>query len=55
MTGKWLDHSWQGEKKTVDFFVLKGIIEGLFAKLGLEKHISFEHSANGWFTSWPNS
>lgn len=42
MTGKWLDHSWQGERKSVDFFVLKGIVEGLFAKLGLDKLVSFE-------------
>ena len=44
MTGKWLDHSWQGERKTVDFFVLKGIIEGLFAKLGLDHLVTFEQS-----------
>ncbi|MBU9672951.1 phenylalanine--tRNA ligase subunit beta [Planococcus sp. CP5-4] len=40
MTGLWVDHSWQGEKKVVDFFVAKGIVEGLAAKLGLE--LSFE-------------
>ncbi|MCP2035129.1 phenylalanyl-tRNA synthetase beta chain [Planomicrobium sp. HSC-17F08] len=40
MTGLWLDHSWQGEKKEVDFFVLKGIVEGLAARLGVE--LSFE-------------
>ncbi|MDE0584760.1 phenylalanine--tRNA ligase subunit beta, partial [Planococcus sp. A6] len=40
MTGLWLDHSWQGEKKAVDFFVAKGIVEGLAEKLGLE--LSFE-------------
>ncbi|MET1013870.1 MAG: phenylalanine--tRNA ligase subunit beta, partial [Paenisporosarcina sp.] len=44
MTGKWLDHSWQAERKTVDFFVLKGIIEGLVAKLGLDKHVTFEQA-----------
>ncbi|WP_019414211.1 phenylalanine--tRNA ligase subunit beta [Paenisporosarcina sp. TG20] len=44
ITGKWLDHSWQGERKTVDFFVLKGIIEGLFLKLGLDKLTSFEQA-----------
>lgn len=33
ITGLWLDNSWQGEKKAVDFFVLKGIVEGLAAKL----------------------
>lgn len=36
MTGLWLDNSWQGEKKPVDFFVLKGIAEGLGNKLGVE-------------------
>lgn len=36
MTGLWMDNSWQGEKKTVDFYVLKGIVEGLAAKLGIE-------------------
>ncbi|WKA52390.1 phenylalanine--tRNA ligase subunit beta [Planococcus liqunii] len=40
MTGLWLDHSWQGEKKEVDFFVLKGIVEGLANRLGLE--LAFE-------------
>ncbi|WP_203333180.1 phenylalanine--tRNA ligase subunit beta [Planococcus beigongshangi] len=40
MTGLWVDNSWQGEKKAVDFFVLKGIIEGLASKLGVE--IEFE-------------
>ncbi|MFD1030435.1 phenylalanine--tRNA ligase subunit beta [Metaplanococcus flavidus] len=36
MTGLWLDNSWQGEKKAVDFFVLKGIVEGLADKMGVE-------------------
>lgn len=40
ITGLWLDHSWQGEKKPVDFFVLKGIVEGLSDKLGVE--LTFE-------------
>ncbi len=35
MTGLWLDNSWQGEKKVVDFYVLKGIVEGLAEKLGI--------------------
>ncbi|HSP20952.1 MAG TPA: phenylalanine--tRNA ligase subunit beta [Planococcus sp. (in: firmicutes)] len=35
MTGLWLDNGWQGEKKSVDFFVLKGIVEGLASKLGI--------------------
>lgn len=36
MTGLWLDNSWQGEKKPVDFFVLKGIVETLGTKLGVQ-------------------
>lgn len=40
MTGLWMDHSWQGEKKEVDFFVLKGIVEGLAKRLGVE--LAFE-------------
>lgn len=40
MTGLWLDNSWQGEKKPVDFFVLKGIVESLGNKLGV--HLTFE-------------
>lgn len=41
ITGLWHSHSWQGEKKAVDFFVLKGILEGLFAKLGLTDQVSY--------------
>ncbi|MCA1031991.1 phenylalanine--tRNA ligase subunit beta [Bacillus timonensis] len=41
VTGQWLSHPWQGEKKKVDFFVVKGILEGLFDLLGLGKKISF--------------
>ncbi|MFJ7950225.1 phenylalanine--tRNA ligase subunit beta [Lysinibacillus sp. NPDC096418] len=41
LTGKWLDHAWQGEKKAVDFFVLKGVVEGVVNKLGLGERISF--------------
>ncbi|MFS0865213.1 phenylalanine--tRNA ligase subunit beta [Fredinandcohnia sp. 179-A 10B2 NHS] len=41
VTGLWLASTWQGEKKTVDFYVLKGILEGLFEQLGLETRTSF--------------
>ncbi|MBS4215416.1 phenylalanine--tRNA ligase subunit beta [Neobacillus rhizophilus] len=41
ITGLWNNHSWQGEKKPVDFFVLKGILEGLFAKLGLTERVAY--------------
>ncbi|MFC2948604.1 phenylalanine--tRNA ligase subunit beta [Virgibacillus sediminis] len=33
ITGNWLEHPWQQEKKEVDFFVIKGILEGLFDHL----------------------
>ncbi|WP_440896049.1 phenylalanine--tRNA ligase subunit beta [Amphibacillus sp. Q70] len=36
ITGKWLAHQWQQEIKSVDFYLLKGIIDGLFARLRLE-------------------
>lgn len=41
ITGLWHTHSWQGEKKAVDFYVLKGILEGLFAKLGLADKVEY--------------
>ncbi len=36
LTGEWLTHPWQQEKKAVDFFVVKGILEALFTSLNLE-------------------
>lgn len=41
ISGLWSSHSWQGEKKAVDFFVIKGILEGMFAKLGLLEQVQF--------------
>ncbi|WP_251549494.1 phenylalanine--tRNA ligase subunit beta [Neobacillus muris] len=41
ITGLWQYHSWQGEKKQVDFYVAKGILEGLFAKLGLTDRVAY--------------
>lgn len=35
LTGEWLAHPWQQEKKMVDFFVVKGIVEGLSEQLDL--------------------
>ncbi|WP_342525147.1 phenylalanine--tRNA ligase subunit beta [Chryseomicrobium sp. FSL W7-1435] len=35
VTGLWTDNAWQGEKKPVDFFVVKGIVEALAAKVGV--------------------
>ncbi|PWA12305.1 phenylalanine--tRNA ligase subunit beta [Pueribacillus theae] len=40
-TGMWFENKWQGEMKKVDFFVVKGVLEGLFLQLGIEKKISF--------------
>lgn len=42
ITGKWVDHAWQAETKNVDFFVLKGIVEGMIDKLGLSAGLTFE-------------
>ena len=35
ITGLWESNPWQGEKKPVDFFVVKGIIEAVFEALGV--------------------
>ncbi|MGM9985658.1 MAG: phenylalanine--tRNA ligase subunit beta [Bacillaceae bacterium] len=35
VTGLVLNNTWQGEKKAVDFYVVKGIVDGLMAKFGL--------------------
>ncbi|MFA9558682.1 phenylalanine--tRNA ligase subunit beta [Evansella sp. AB-rgal1] len=39
--GLWHDHSWQGEKKAVDFFVAKGVVEGLLAQLNVLESAEF--------------
>ncbi|MBM4762503.1 phenylalanine--tRNA ligase subunit beta [Bacillus sp. B15-48] len=41
VTGLWENHQWQGEKKAVDFYVVKGILDGLFAKLGLDNQVGY--------------
>ncbi|RHW40694.1 phenylalanine--tRNA ligase subunit beta [Neobacillus notoginsengisoli] len=41
MTGLWVSNPWQGEKKPVDFYVLKGILEGLTEKLELSNRIEY--------------
>lgn len=41
ITGKWVDHAWQQENKKVDFFVMKGIIEGLMETLGLTAKVTY--------------
>jgi phenylalanyl-tRNA synthetase beta chain len=36
LSGEWLEHPWQQEKKAVDFYVVKGLIEGLFDYLEIQ-------------------
>ncbi|HLS06793.1 MAG TPA: phenylalanine--tRNA ligase subunit beta [Bacillota bacterium] len=43
VTGEWLTHEWQKETKPVDFYVVKGIVEGLFNFLNIE--VTYEQSA----------
>lgn len=42
--GTWHEQLWQGEKKEVDFFVLKGILDGMFAKLGLADRVEYRQA-----------
>ncbi|WP_338788959.1 phenylalanine--tRNA ligase subunit beta [Metabacillus sp. FJAT-53654] len=44
VTGLWHSHSWQAEKKPVDFYVVKGIVDGLVDLLGLTKHIQYKQA-----------
>ena len=41
LTGLWHSNPWQGEKKAVDFYVVKGILDGLFNLLGLEDRVTY--------------
>ncbi|MBS4173767.1 phenylalanine--tRNA ligase subunit beta [Bacillus sp. FJAT-49736] len=45
ITGLWLNHPWQGEKKPVDFYVAKGVLEGLFEELEVGDLITYQASA----------
>jgi phenylalanyl-tRNA synthetase beta chain len=42
LSGLYTDNSWKGEKKKVDFFVMKGILENLFAELCVNNVISYK-------------
>jgi phenylalanyl-tRNA synthetase beta chain len=44
ITGVWQAHLWQGEKKAVDFYVVKGILDGLFQLLGLTSRIEYKQA-----------
>ncbi|MDP4550534.1 phenylalanine--tRNA ligase subunit beta [Alkalihalobacillus macyae] len=41
VSGLWQEHLWQKEKKPVDFFVVKGIIEELAVEFGVEDRLTF--------------
>ncbi|OZT12184.1 phenylalanine--tRNA ligase subunit beta [Priestia aryabhattai] len=42
ITGLWHSHSWQGEKKAADFYVVKGVVEGLLSTLGLDNQVGYQ-------------
>ncbi|MGG3798345.1 phenylalanine--tRNA ligase subunit beta [Metabacillus fastidiosus] len=44
LTGLWHSHQWQGEKKPMDFYVVKGILDGLFDVLGLTDKITYKQA-----------
>jgi phenylalanyl-tRNA synthetase beta chain len=44
VTGLWHSHSWQAEKKPVDFYVVKGIVDGLVELLGLTNQIQYKQA-----------
>ena len=37
ITGTWVNHPWQADVKHVDFYVVKGIVEGLFRYLNIRE------------------
>lgn len=44
ITGLWHSHSWQAEKKPVDFYVAKGILDGLIDLLGLTSQVEYKQA-----------
>ena len=44
ITGLWEANLWQGEKKPVDFFVAKGVLEALFDTLGVASQIEYRQA-----------
>lgn len=44
ITGLWEANLWQGEKKSVDFFVAKGILEALFDTLGVTRQVEYRQA-----------
>ncbi|WP_338451418.1 phenylalanine--tRNA ligase subunit beta [Niallia oryzisoli] len=45
VTGLWEANLWQGEKKPVDFYVVKGVLEALFDSLGVTENITYRQAA----------
>jgi len=41
LMGLWNEHSWQGEKKTVDFYVVKGIVDGVLSELNVRGNLRY--------------
>ncbi|PSL44042.1 phenylalanyl-tRNA synthetase beta subunit [Salsuginibacillus halophilus] len=41
VSGTWQSHRWRGEKQPVDFFTIKGVIEGMLTELGLFEAAAF--------------
>ena len=46
ITGLWEANQWQGEKKPVDFYVAKGVLEALFDTLGVAESNRISPSRN---------
>ncbi|MCI2499285.1 phenylalanine--tRNA ligase subunit beta, partial [Listeria monocytogenes] len=44
ITGNWHIADWQKTPKPVDFFVLKGIVEGLVNKLGIKSELHWKQT-----------
>ncbi|QDI91091.1 phenylalanine--tRNA ligase subunit beta [Salicibibacter halophilus] len=41
LSGQWYNHAWNGEEIEVDFYVVKGMVEGMLKQAGKEKNVSF--------------
>ena len=44
ITGIWEANLWQGEKKAVDFYVMKGVLEALLDSLGVSSQIQYRQT-----------
>src|SRR5699024_2734324 len=43
-TGVWQAHLWKQEKTVVDFFTAKGVLDGVFAELGLLRRVKYNQT-----------